>query len=200
MKPYALLARLLAYPDDALLADRPALAAAAASASPRRARRALERFLGGLADAEPGALRREYVETFDFDRRASLHLTFHSEGDRRRRGLELARLRRRLAAAGFEPDGGELPDYLPLLLELAALVPGPEGTAPLAALRGPVELVRGRLHERGSRYADLVDAVAATLPALTRAEERAVRRLAEEPPPAELVGLEPGPAPVGSPS
>ena len=51
--------------------------------------------------------------------------------------------------------------------------------------------MRGRLHERGSRYAPLLDALAEALPPLTRHQEDRARRLAEEGPPSELVGLEP---------
>ena len=73
-------------------------------------------------DLEPAGQELRHV-TFDFDRRASLHLTYHTYGDRRQRGLELVRLKRRYAEAGLPLEGGELPDYLPVLLEFAALVP-----------------------------------------------------------------------------
>lgn len=141
--------------------------------------------------ASLGGLQREYVETFDFDRRASLHLTYHSHGDRRQRGLELVRLKRRFAEAELPLTGSELPDYLPVLLEFAALAPDGAGEALLAELRAPLELVRAALHDRGSRYAALLDTICGALPALTRQQVEAVRRLAQEGPPAELVGLEP---------
>jgi nitrate reductase delta subunit len=138
-------------------------------------------------------LQAEYVETFDFDRRASLHLTYHVHGDRRQRGLELIRLKRRYAEAGLELADGELPDYLPVLLEFADLRPD-EGRSLLAEHRPALELVRARLHERGSRWAAVLDEVVAALPPLTRAQAERARRLAEEGPPTELVGLEPSAA------
>ncbi|HSC93164.1 MAG TPA: nitrate reductase molybdenum cofactor assembly chaperone [Gaiellaceae bacterium] len=181
---YELLSRLLGYPDASILGVRPELL-------PRGpARRALERFAASLDGVDLGTLQREYVDTFDFDRRASLHLTFHLYGDRRRRGIELVRLKRRYAEAGLALDDGELPDALPVVLEFAALAPE-AGAAVLAGLLEPIELVRTRLTERGSRYAHLLDAVAATLPRPTRRQAERVRRLAAEEPPAELVGLEP---------
>ena len=130
------------------------------------------------------------MQTFDFDRRASLHLTYHTHGDRRQRGLELVRLKRRYAEAGLPLTDGELPDYLPVLLEFAALAPA-EGETLLNELRVPLELVRARLHATESPYADLLDALVGALPKRTRAQAEAARRLAEEGPPAELVGLEP---------
>jgi nitrate reductase delta subunit len=132
----------------------------------------------------------EYVRTFDFDRRATLHLTYHTLGDRRRRGLELVRLKRRYAEAGFELDAAELPDYLPVMLEFAALAPE-VGEALLNEHRPAIELVRARLHERRSPYAELLDALVAALPRATKAQLAAARRTAEEGPPTELVGLEP---------
>ena len=140
-------------------------------------------------------LQTAYVQTFDFDRRASLHLTYHTHGDRRQRGLELVRLKRRFAEAGRTLTDAELPDFLPVLLEFAALSPEP-GEALLNELRAPLELVRARLHEKRSAYAEVLDAVVSALPRRTRAQAEAARKLAEEGPPAELVGLEPFPAGV----
>jgi nitrate reductase delta subunit len=165
--------------------------------------------LAGDADARLGAFlawRREtplteqqqaYVETFDFDRRASLYLTHHTHGDRRQRGLELVRLKRRYAEAGLPLIGDELPDYLPVVLEFAALRPA-EGEALLNELRAPLELIRSRLHETRSPYAEVVDSVVAALPRPTKTQLEAARRIASEGPPAELVGLEP--YPTGAPS
>lgn len=142
-------------------------------------------------------LQAAYVRTFDFDRRASLYLTYHTHGDRRQRGLELVRLKRRYADAGLPLTGGELPDYLPVLLEFAALCPS-AGEPLLAEFRVPVELVRARLHQTESPYAALLDEVADALPKPTRAQVAAARRLAQEGPPTELVGLEPFTAGVAS--
>lgn len=186
MSSHALLSRLLDYPAELPDAEDPEAASDPGVAA----------FLGSLSGVGLPDLQREYVETFDFDRRASLYLTFHTCGDRRQRGLELVRLKRRYAEAGFALADGELPDYLPAVLEFAALAPE-AGEAVLAGLREPIELVRTRLHERESRYASLLDAVAAGLPKLTRRQAERLRRLAESEPPLELVGLEPGPVPAG---
>ena len=91
-----LLSVLLAYPDEALVEALPELRDAAAEL-PRDERRALEPVLDGIGATPLADLRRAYVETFDFDRRCGLHLTYHTHGDRRQRGLELVRLKRRFA-------------------------------------------------------------------------------------------------------
>jgi nitrate reductase delta subunit len=138
-----------------------------------------------------------YVQTFDFDRRATLHLTYHTHGDRRQRGLELVRLKRRYAEAGLPLTGDELPDYLPVLLEFTALRPD-VGKQLLAEFRTSIELIRSRLHQTDSPYAEVLDAVADALPTATRAQVAAARKLAHEGPPTELVGLEPFSAEVAS--
>jgi nitrate reductase delta subunit len=195
-----LLAVLLSYPDEELVEALPELRAAAAE-RPRAARRALEPLLAALAALPLPELRREYVETFDFDRRCGLHLTYHTHGDRRQRGLELVRLKRRYAEAGLPFESSELPDYLPVLLEFTALRPE-QGIGLLASLRAPIELVRAALHDRGSPYAGVLDALCEALPRPTTRQLDEARRLAEDGPPAELVGLEPfgapGPAEVGA--
>ena len=184
MSAFKLCSVLLQYPTEEIECGRDELAAAAAELPELRA------LIARYGEAPLAELQEEYVRTFDFDRRASLHLTYHTHGDRRQRGLELVRLKRRFAEAGLALTDDELPDYLPVLLEFAALAPD-HGAPLLAELRGPLELVRSRLHEVGSLYAGVLDAIVARLPKLTAAQEEAVRRLALEGPPTELVGLEP---------
>ena len=192
-----LLAVLLSYPDDVLLDALPELREAAAEL-PRAERRALGPVLDALAATPLPGLRRAYVETFDFDRRCGLHLTYHTHGDRRQRGLELVRLKRRYGESGLPFEASELPDYLPVLLEFASLRPE-EGRTLLASFRPVLELIRAALHDRGSPYAGVLDALCEALPQPTAAQLAEARRLAEEGPPAELVGLDPlgAPEPVG---
>ena len=184
MRRWRLLSVLFQYPDAELLAAREELELAATGSTP------IGRFLGWQRRTPVGNLQEAYVRTFDFDRRASLYLTYHTHGDRRERGLRLVALKRRFSEAGFPLGGNELPDYLPVLLEFAALAPE-QGEALLNELRAPLELVRSRLHDVESPYADLLDALVTDLPKPTKAQVAAAQRLATEGPPTELVGLEP---------
>ena len=194
-----LLSVLLAYPDEELIDALPELRQAAGDL-PRDERRALEPVLDAIATTSLAELRRVYVETFDFDRRCGLHLTYHVHGDRRQRGLELVRLKRRYAEAGIPLEGSELSDYLPVVLEFTSLRPD-EGREVLTSFRGVLELIRAALHDRGSLYTGVLDALCSALPQPTAAQLREMQRLAEEGPPAELVGLAsldvPEPAEVG---
>jgi nitrate reductase molybdenum cofactor assembly chaperone NarJ/NarW len=183
VKPWRLLSVLLQYPDPELYEARDELRRAAEGDA------RLERFLDRLGEISLAGAQRAYVETFDFDRRATLYLTFHTHGDRRQRGLELVRLKSRYAEAGLTLGDGELPDYLPVLLEFAALEPE-QGEELLNGRRATLELVRARLHDLRSPYTDLLDALVSALPKLKEDQVAAARRLADEGPPTELVGLE----------
>ena len=136
-------------------------------------------------------LAQAYVETFDLRRRTSLYLTYYLHGDTRKRGMALLRLRRLYSAAGLEAATGELPDYLPLMLEFAALAPDGFGSTLLSEHRPALELLRAGLHDAGSPYAHLLDVLSSGLPRLTPRERERVRRLAADGPPSEQVGLEP---------
>jgi nitrate reductase delta subunit len=140
------------------------------------------------------------VETFDLRRRSGLYLSYYVHGDTRKRGMALLRLKRLFAAAGLELTSGELPDYLPLLLEFAALAPDGAGEVLLREHRAALELLRHSLRDTESPYADLLGAICAGLPRLSALEREQVRRLNEDGPPSEQVGLQPFAPPEVMPS
>lgn len=188
---YKLCSLLLSYPDDELLSARDALLDAVARIQSQRVRMALQQFGAWWARAEPLALQQHYVETFDLDKRCSLYLTFYGEGDKRTRGAALLRLKRMYRAAGLPLAGSELPDYLPAMLEFAAEAPGGRGEIMLREHRAAIELLRLSLADRGSRYADVLEAVRCALGDVSPLERARVVALAAGGPPQELVGLEP---------
>jgi nitrate reductase delta subunit len=184
--PWALLSFLLRYPTPEVAAARPALLAEVAALPAGEMRTLLERFLSRW-DADPAV----YVETFDLRRRATLELSYYAHGDTRERGMALLRLKKLYRAAGLPMESPELPDNLVVMLAFAALAPDGHGEALLAEHRPAIELLRLSLHDGESPYADLLDALALLLPALSVSERSEVARLAREGPPDEAVGLEP---------
>lgn len=64
-----------------------------------------------------------YVQAFDLEPSSSLHLSWHVYGDSPRQGRALAAFSEIYHDAGFDPLPGELPDYLPLVLEFMAFGP-----------------------------------------------------------------------------
>lgn len=181
---------LLQYPTAALLSGLDELDAFAASAGgPKAAREAFARFLGWLRAADPAQVAQHYVRTFDLRRRCALYLTYFRYGDTRKRGMAMVEFKTAYRAAGFTPSDAELPDYLPMVLEFAALTE--RGRKLLHGHRADVELLRRGLEKAESPYADVVAAVCAHLPKLGRRELALVVKAWEAGPPREEVGLEP---------
>jgi nitrate reductase molybdenum cofactor assembly chaperone NarJ/NarW len=59
----------------------------------------------------------QYVQLFDYSRKASLHLFEHIKGDSKDRGQAMVDLMEFYKKAGLELSANELPDYLPVFLE-----------------------------------------------------------------------------------
>ena len=188
VSPYKLASVLLQYPTEALFAGIDRLDAAAAG-TPPASRQAFVGFLGWLRATPPTEVAQHYVETFDLRRRCAPYLTYYRYGDTRKRGMSMLAFKSAYRAAGFDPCETELPDYLPLVLDFAAL--SPRGESLLRAHRADLELLRLALHDAATPYAALVDAVCAQLPKLGRRDHLLVRRARDSGPPAEDVGLEP---------
>jgi nitrate reductase molybdenum cofactor assembly chaperone NarJ/NarW len=197
--PWRLLSLLLDYPDDALLACGDELRAAADALPASPAREAVRAELARRAAIEPAAIQREYVATFDFAKRSTLYLSFHEYGDRRQRGMAMLELKRSFRAAGLELIANALPDHLPAVLEFAHVHPE-EGAEVLQGFRPALEVVRAALHDEGSPYAPLLDAVCSLLPTATSESLEDARRIAAEGPPDEQVGLEPFAPPESMPA
>lgn len=180
---------LLSYPDSGFPDDLAAVAVALERlpAGPTRAKLGRARdCLAGRPVLEAAAA---YVETFDLRRRRSLHLTWYRHGDTRERGMALAALADAYRGAGMRVAAGELPDFLPALLELAAV--SPAGTAVLGEHRGALDALADELAKTDSPYAQVIEAVTDALGNASRADRDALRRYRTQGPPSERVGLEP---------
>jgi nitrate reductase molybdenum cofactor assembly chaperone NarJ/NarW len=180
---------LLSYPDDRFAADLSAVAAAVQRLPAGSARDDLEAATCWLAGRTPLEAAATYVETFDLSRGCSLYLTYYRHGDTRERGLALTALVDTYRSGGWQVTPGELPDFLPALLELAAVQSA--GATVLAEHRAALDALRSALEHAGSRYKRVVAAVTAALPGPTRADRAALRRYQAQGPPSERVGLEP---------
>ena len=124
-------------------------------------------------------LERHYVETFDFTNRHSLYLTWHVDGDTRRRGSSLVTLKRAYAQAGLLLTDAELPDFLPAVLEYSARTGDGQF---LSAYRPAMENLHRALQKAGTIYAVPVAAVIHSVPPGPPMEQQQ--------PPLEMVGLQ----------
>ncbi|MET9390263.1 nitrate reductase molybdenum cofactor assembly chaperone [Streptomyces sp. NPDC006624] len=186
-----LVSLLLQYPDTELTASRAELATVVGALPATPAADHLARFTDWFAAQEPEALERTYVDMFDLRRKSSLYLTYYLHGDTRRRGMALLTLNQRYRAAGWDTDGSELPDHLPVVLEFAALAGPGGGEAPLRQHRRGLELIHRALTDADSPYRHVLAALLTLLPPPTEADRAAVAELIAEGPPGEEVGLDP---------
>lgn len=152
------LSALLGYPDarlrEALAELRRALRTERALGPDR-----LEGILALIATLEAAdALQAEsdYVELFDRGRATSLHLFEHVHGDSRDRGPAMVDLGETYARAGLLLNDGELPDYLPAVLEFVASQPPREAKAFLSEMSHIFNAIQGALKQRDSAYAGVL--------------------------------------------
>ncbi len=156
-----LLSILLQYPDDECILSLEELQEAVAQIPQVEQRERCVNFLDYLGNTPLISLQEEYTSTFDLNPSTCLNLTYHKWGDLYHQ-------------AGYESSTGELPDYLPLVLEylslnrngdhsshvaLAGLIRQKEGTS-ITSLLGQyceeVETISSGLQEAGSVYAGLL--------------------------------------------
>ena len=182
----------LDYPTAELLERLPLLTSALAEQpdAPEIAR--LDGLVGHLGSTPLDRLQRAYVDQFDLSRKHALYLSYWTDGDTRRRGEVLGRFKSAYRASGFLVDThGELPDYLPMVLEFAARADLDAGRELLQAYRPSLELLRIALDEKQSPYASALVAVCATLPGESPATRAAVQAMVDAgDPPVESVGLD----------
>jgi nitrate reductase molybdenum cofactor assembly chaperone NarJ/NarW len=179
---------LVDYPDEDQRLD---LVEAVLPGLPDPLREPLERFVARRRTTPLVQLQAEYVETFDTRRRCALFLTYFLHGDTRKRGMALLRFKQTYLAAGLELEDRELPDHLAVLLEFGATADLDAARRLLLDHRAGLELLRLSLTDLGSPWADVVVPVCATLPPLDGEGMELVRRIAEEGPPDEEVGMTP---------
>lgn len=178
------------YPD-AVLLDRVPLLRAVTRTLPEPVAAPLRPFLDHVEATPLTELAADYVATFDHRKKFSPYLTYFAYGDTRKRGMALLRFKHAYRAAGLEPDDGELPDHLAVVLEFAATGDARAGRGLLLEHRAGLELMRLGLREAGSPWAGVLESVCATLPPMGGRDHEAVARLAAQGPPEEEVGLAP---------
>lgn len=178
----------LRYPDQTPVAVLPTVAAAVAELGDAPGAKDLRAFLSFAQELSALELAAHYVTVFDLRNRRSLNLTWWSDGDTRRRGMALLEFKDAYRAAGWEFGGEDLPDFLPAVLEFAALddpAACAAGGRLLAEHHGSVEALHKALSAADTPYAYVLEAVRRTLPPL-----RQGRRPEPERPLLEMVGLD----------
>ena len=96
---------------------------------------------------------------FDRTRSLSLHLFEHVHGDSRDRGPAMIDLAQTYEKAGLLLAPGELPDYLPAVLEFVSTQPPREAKAFLGEMAHILNAIFGALRKRESAYASVLGAL-----------------------------------------
>ena len=159
------LARLLSYPNAEVRESVPDIQKVLISeaAVDETRLRGLSKLLGSLIDQDVMEVEEAYVELFDRGRATSLHLFEHVHGDSRDRGPAMIDLVKTYEQGGMMLDpvkvGGELPDYLPLVLEFISTLPAAQMRDFIAEIAHILNSVHTALIKRRSLYAHVLAAV-----------------------------------------
>ena len=111
-----------------------------------------------------------YTDTFDFNKKATLYMTFNQFDTQKERGQMLAKLKVLYEMFGLEMPSSELSDYLPLMLEFlyAAQFDGDDRAQENAQLLvmiiedGTYPMMK-YLEEKGNPYRHLIKGLRETL-------------------------------------
>ncbi|MGD2140665.1 MAG: nitrate reductase molybdenum cofactor assembly chaperone [Burkholderiales bacterium] len=171
-----LLGALLAYPEEPMIAALPQLRSLIErdNSLPSKQKSELQQFVSELSTRDLLLCQENYVEIFDRGRTTSLHLFEHVHGESRDRGMAMIDLQKMYESAGLALKPGELPDYLPVVLEYLSTRSDTDAREMLEDCAHILRKIGDALAGRGSRYSAVfaVLLVLANEPGLTPAEKR----------------------------
>ncbi|WP_414695104.1 nitrate reductase molybdenum cofactor assembly chaperone [Paraburkholderia sp.] len=156
MSIYPVLSALLDYPEQPLL-DALEEIEAALEALPNGAFAVheLAPLIAALREQSLVESQEAYVATFDRNRRHSLHLFEHVHGESRARGQAMVDLLDEYRNHGLDIATSELPDYVPLFLEVLGLIGDEEASALLGEAIHVLAALGNQLEKSESPYAGI---------------------------------------------
>lgn len=119
----------------------------------------LDALIDSLSGADALETEANYVQLFDRGRATSLHLFEHVHGDSRDRGPAMIDLAQTYDKAGLYLAPGELPDYLPAVLEFVSTQPPREAREFLGEMAHIFNAIFSALQQRESAYASVIGAL-----------------------------------------
>ncbi len=192
MKSFRALSALLSYPTADLQEAVPEIRAVLHDEGlfgPRKLL-ALDPLLAHLAEDDLYDLQETYVLLFDRARTLSLNLFEHVHGEGRDRGGAMVDLLETYRAGGFDLDGPELPDHLPVLLEFLSTQLEAEARAILQDAGAILLALAERLTRRDSPYAAILTALVDFAEADPSTEEAQAMMAAPMDDPTDLAALD----------
>jgi len=158
MHIYTMMARLLDYPDAELMENLPGIIELLKE-DPEvngQERDTLIQLVSWMQLHSLTGLQENYVQTFDMTPEHDLHLTHHLFGDDRGRGPALIDLSEHYKSAGLEMESGEIPDFLPLILEYVSTLDEMQARVFLGDAAKVLKILAENLQKAGSPYAKLL--------------------------------------------
>ena len=158
MQVFAVLSKLIDYPDNELIENLDSVIEYIKDSSEIATdeKEILMEFVSWMRSHTSIKLQETYVETFDMVPEHDLHLTHHIFGDDRHRGPALIDLSEHLKNEGLEVKEGEIPDFLPLLLEYASTLDDIKSRAFLGDAKKIIKIIADNLDKAKSPYSKLI--------------------------------------------
>jgi len=158
MQVFAVLSKLIDYPDNELIENLDSVIEYIKDSSEIATdeKEILMEFVSWMRSHTSIKLQETYVETFDMVPEHDLHLTHHIFGDDRGRGPALIDLSEHLKNEGLEVKEGEIPDFLPLLLEYASTLDDIKSRAFLGDAKKIIKIIADNLDKAKSPYSKLI--------------------------------------------
>jgi nitrate reductase delta subunit len=158
MQVFAVISKLIDYPDSELIENLDSVIEYIKDSSEIATdeKEILMEFVSWMRSHTSIKLQETYVETFDMVPEHDLHLTHHIFGDDRGRGPALIDLSEHLKNEGLEVKEGEIPDFLPLLLEYASTLDNIKSRAFLGDAKKIIKIIADNLDKAKSPYSKLI--------------------------------------------
>lgn len=122
----------------------------------------IRKFLQYLAETPNLSVQEAFCAAFDLNPDTCMNLTYHEYEDGAKRGAALARFARAFDEAGFDPVCRDLPDYLPMVLELMSQETNGEFQWVIAEHRQTVKMLTEGLKSMQSPYAEIFQVLTET--------------------------------------
>ncbi len=163
---------LLQYPDAQTLESLRGAAAGIEQVFAEPGRVHVRRFLQYLAETPQLSVQEAFCAAFDLNPDTCMNLSYHQYQDSAKRGPALARFARAFDEAGFAPVCRDLPDYLPMVLELMSRGTNGEFQWIVSDHRQTVKMLTERLQSMQSPYALVFQVLTETFEAFANQYEK----------------------------
>ncbi len=161
MQVFNVLSRLLDYPDDELMSNLDGVIdyVKTSDSIEESEKETIMEFISWMRIHTSTGMQQTYVETFDMVPEHDLHLTHHIFGDDKGRGPALIDLSEHFKGEGLEAKDGEIPDFLPLILEYVSTLDEFSSRVFLGDAKKIIKVIADNLEDAKSPYAKLLKIV-----------------------------------------